>query len=338
VESFPGPEYMPNPSQDPTVPLSAAPSATMPPVSQPATAPQPPFTPPSATASRAGLGVALVVVVTIVATAAVASLLSPALTQARVNAYPQPSVAISVQGGSPSRVGDAIQFAAQVNAGHDLTFNWDFGDGASATGAVTSHAYSQYGSFTVRLVANDPIGQYTTATSQISVLPPPPQACFTAASEPDYPFTVDFDASCSSGAQLQYYWDFGDGSGDTSGGDQQAQNTYAQLGTYHVTLRVVDAAGQSNTATQDVQVTLPMPTASFTISNDFGDCFSFDASASTGYQLTYNWDFGDGGVSDGNSYPDASNCYLSPGTYTVHLIVVDAGNQSARTTQTLIAP
>lgn len=348
MESYPGPEYPPNPNlnPDPTVPMNAAPVATMPPApTMPPTVPAMPLAPapgapgaPGSSAGRAGIGVALVVVVTIVVTAIVASTIGPALAQARIAAYPQPSVAITVGGGSTVRVGDTVQFTAQVNAGNDLTFAWDFGDGATGSGAAVQHTYQNYGTMNVQLVASDPIGQHAGASSQVSVLPPPPQACFNATGDPNDPFVVDFDASCSTGAQLQFYWDFGDGSTDNSGGDQQTQNQYASLGTYHVSLRVVDTSGQSDSVTHDVQVQLPRPTASFTVSNDFGDCFSFDASASTGYQLTYNWSFGDGNTSTGNSYSGASNCYASSGSYTVQLTVTDAGNQSASTSQTVNAP
>lgn len=339
METFPGPDYAPNPTPDPTVPMSMAPVATMPPApTAPPTVTGPPVPTSAPSARRSGIGIALVVVVTIVVAAIVASTLGPAITQARIIAYPQPAVSVSVQAPSPTHVNDTVQFAAQVSAGNDLTFNWDFGDGSGAQGAQVQHAYSQYGNFTVQVTASDPIGQHASATSQLNVLPPPPQACFTSQADSNDPFTIDFDASCSTGAQLQYVWDFGDGNTDTNGSDQQTQNTYGHLGTFQVTLRVVDAANQSDSTTQNVAVTLPRPTASFTVSNDFGDCFSFDASASTGYQLTYNWTWGDGNSSPGNGSSGASYCYSSSGIYTVQLTVTDSGNQSASTSQTVNAP
>lgn len=343
MDSYPGPEYAPNPPPDPTVPMSGPPVATMPPgpgmPTMPPTIPSaaPPPTP-AATVGRAGIGIALVVVATIVAVSIVASTLGPALAQARVIAYPHPAVSIAVQAPSPTHVGDAVQFTAQVGAGNSLTFNWDFGDGSNAQGSSVQHTYTQYGNYTVQLEASDPIGQQAGASSQVNVLPQPPKACFTSQGDPNDPFTVNFDASCSTGTQLQYFWDFGDGNTDTNGSDQQTQNSYGRLGSFQVTLRVVDAANQSDSVTQTVQVQLPRPTASFTVSNDFGDCFSFDASASTGYQLTYNWTWGDGNTSTGNNYSGASYCYSSSGTYTVQLTVTDAGNQSASTSQTVNAP
>ena len=39
--------------------------------------------------------------------------------------------------------------------GDELTYEWNFGDGATATGEVIEHQYPQHGSFTVSLTATD---------------------------------------------------------------------------------------------------------------------------------------------------------------------------------------
>jgi PKD repeat protein len=53
--------------------------------------------------------------------------------------------------------------------GRPLTFTWDFGDGETATGATTSHAYSSVGDFVVKLTVNDDAGNSATASSTVTV-------------------------------------------------------------------------------------------------------------------------------------------------------------------------
>jgi len=51
----------------------------------------------------------------------------------------------------------SISFSVQANDpdGDALTYSWDFGDGASATGQTATHLYTTSGSFTVRATARD---------------------------------------------------------------------------------------------------------------------------------------------------------------------------------------
>lgn len=76
------------------------------------------------------------------------------------------------------------------------------------------------------------------------------------------PVAVTLDASQSSdadGAVKFYYWDFGDGTGDTTGTLQNITRTYAVAGTYTVRLTVVDDAGFSSTTTQTISVASATP-------------------------------------------------------------------------------
>ena len=49
-----------------------------------------------------------------------------------------------------------------------IEFKWDFGDGKTASGSISSHVYSQTGSYTVLLTVNSPVGT-STYTQQITV-------------------------------------------------------------------------------------------------------------------------------------------------------------------------
>lgn len=56
--------------------------------------------------------------------------------------------------------------------GDALTYRWEFGDGASATGVTTSHAYAAAGQYTIRLIATDIRGLADTATTTATVITP----------------------------------------------------------------------------------------------------------------------------------------------------------------------
>jgi len=107
--------------------------------------------------------------VTITATDGLAS--TPANTTLHVTANNRPPVANA--GGSYSGVvGLPINFngsaSSDPDAGQTLTFDWSFGDGATATGATPSHAYSAAGSYLVGLTVTDngsPVLNNSTTTS-----------------------------------------------------------------------------------------------------------------------------------------------------------------------------
>ncbi len=76
------------------------------------------------------------------------------------------------------RVGETVRFDA--SASHDpdgriVQYIWDFGDGASGTGKITSHTYSRAGTYTVRLTVRDDDGATDTrsATLTVSAAPGP---------------------------------------------------------------------------------------------------------------------------------------------------------------------
>lgn len=168
--------------------------------------------------------------------------------------YPRPVVQLTTQTSGTLVLNQSYQFGANAQ-GRDLTYSWDFGDQNSASGADVNHAFQSNGNYTVSVTVTDPLGQRSTASTQVSVLPPPPQAIFSFSV--GYYGYVSFDASNSaadSSTSIAYYdWNFGDGITDHTSYSQES-HYYSNYGTYTVTLTVTDATGQQSTPYQAVVV------------------------------------------------------------------------------------
>ncbi|MBN1446922.1 MAG: PKD domain-containing protein, partial [Bacteroidetes bacterium] len=137
------------------------------------------------------------------------------------------------------------------------TYEWDFGDGNTATGVTASHSYPYVGTYTATLTVTDDKNATGTTSLPIIVTTTPPLASFTATpTSGDAPLTVYFDGSASSdpdagGGIMSYDWDFGDGN---TGSGATISHTYQLAGTYTATLTVTDAAHATDDASTPITV------------------------------------------------------------------------------------
>ncbi len=172
--------------------------------------------------------------------------------------YPLPDVHIVAPEANTLRLNQNYQFSASAS-GRDITYEWGFGDQNMAYGANVNHSYASNGNFTVTVIVTDEAGHSSSATTDVSVFPPPPQATFTYSAY-NYGSYVSFDASSSSADSSTsisaYQWDFGDGTTDTTSYSQDS-HYYNSTGTFPVTLIVIDATGQrSDPYAMNVSVSL----------------------------------------------------------------------------------
>lgn len=143
-------------------------------------------------------------------------------------------------------------------------YRWDFNDDGvfdviGSGDVVTNHAYTEVGTYTIRLQVESIDGSTDEITTDIQVDPAAPiipVACFVSSESActiDCP--VNFDASCSEDAFI-FRWDFNDdGVFDESGISLETVGyTYTQLGTYTVRLQVQSSDGTTSEATQNIQV------------------------------------------------------------------------------------
>jgi hypothetical protein len=156
--------------------------------------------------------------------------------------------------------------------GDPLTYSWDFGDGTapvSTTSPTVAHTYLWGGTFTVSLVVSDGKGgsasDSATATvgevNDVAVADPggPYQGVAGTAITFDASGSTDFDnqdGTVANDQALEYSWDFGDGSEATTG-SPTVSHTYAEAGTYPVTLVVNDGVASSAPAQITTEIAAP---------------------------------------------------------------------------------
>ena len=154
----------------------------------------------------------------------------------------------------------------------------------------------------------------------------PPLADFTGSpTNGVVPLTVTFTDS-SSGTITNRSWDFGDGAtSNTTVGS--LTHTYASVGRYDVSLTVVGPLGTDTLSQTDyIRVTHPLPVingglgvtnAALQVGNVAvivaGDTntFTVGATDTNGYQLSYQWVFGDGTTNDWSSTNTAEHVYTT---------------------------
>jgi PKD repeat protein len=183
---------------------------------------------------------------------------------------------------SPTNVliGETVNFTALTNdpeGGRVRRFQWNFGDGSSQSSSrnTITHRYNRAGSFTVVLTITDDQGNVSTCQTSITVgeeTPGAPECSFTVSPTNIIAGSsaVSANASASTdpdGTIEQYTVDWGDGTFDTltcPGGVcptptglpiiPKGTVTYANEGTFTVTLVVRDNDGLTSTCTQQVTV------------------------------------------------------------------------------------
>ncbi len=149
--------------------------------------------------------------------------------------------------------------------------------------------------------------------------------------------SVTFAGFAEGNGPLKYLWRFGDGTTET--GTLTPKHTYADSGTYKVSLSVFDAEGNSTRcyATVTVKNTNPRPNALGPYSGLVNQPVPFVALAKDASIVdqeagfTYHWSFGDGTSATGATL---EHVYRNEGTYKVTLTVTDkdGGARSVSTT------
>jgi outer membrane protein OmpA-like peptidoglycan-associated protein len=176
----------------------------------------------------------------------------------------------SVDGPDQLEAGESGTFEAAINddADEPLTYQWDFGDGSSGSGLLTTHAFEEPGDYTVTFTASNEGGE-SSGTTQVTVVPAPqPARISTINANPnpaDTGESIRFTSNVSGDSPISYAWDFGDG---TTAEAASGTHTYDEPGTYTVRLRASNEVGEdTRTLTMTVERALPPICTSITEMN-----------------------------------------------------------------------
>ncbi|MHA1545154.1 MAG: PKD domain-containing protein [Alphaproteobacteria bacterium] len=249
----------------------------------------------------------------------------------------QPNIAPIAHAG-PDRavtVGEIITFNGYKSTdpdGNIVAYNWNFGNGHTATGIRVQYAYPKAGRYVAILTVTDDSGLANAKVEarvkvQVSFnANAPPLAVAGADVSAAIGQVVAFDAGQSSdedGNLIAYSWNLGDGAADKG---LNVEHVYTKSGTYKVTLSVRDDSGRPNDHVADqltVRVNQPPVANAGPDQRVTASVVRFNGAASgdaDGKVTTYKWDFGDGGSGTG---PAPAHVYRRPGIYTIALTVGD---------------
>lgn len=214
-----------------------------------------------------------------------------------------------------------------VDENNIISWSWEWGDGTygPVAGNNIAKTFGQPGRYNVVLSVTDRnncVSRSNTLNIQVN------------GSTADFGFSgrrcegdeqVFNDASTSfHGYTIESWtWNFGDGTPDETVTTRPLnyKHAFTTGGTYPVTLQVKDRAGCVTTISRPVQVM--SVSAGFNTATQIAcknESLQF-SNASTGFNLTYAWDFGDNTTS---TAPHPLKNFPTPGTYTVSLTVKDA--------------
>ncbi|RKY78582.1 hypothetical protein DRQ12_05790, partial [candidate division KSB1 bacterium] len=205
-------------------------------------------------------------------------------------------------------------------------WSWDFGDGETSTEQNPIHTYADPDTYTVSLRVSGPGGADTeTKVDYITVYASPGAAFNPTPTKGKAPLEVKF-TDLSTGVITSWKWDFGDG---TTSSEQNPTHTYTDPATYTVGLTVSGPGGSDSVVKVDyitVKANQP-PIAHASADTTWGYIpltVKFDATGGStdpdGKIVKYNWDFGDGNVSDDSI---TSYTYTTDGEFKVILTVTD---------------
>jgi gliding motility-associated-like protein len=148
----------------------------------------------------------------------------------------------------------SVNFPTVVGA---VNYNWNFGDGNTATGGGISHTFVNVTlsnvTYTVQMIATDANTCADTAFAQITVFPQPVanfQVTPTTVNIPNDPITC---TNLSTGNITSNYWTFGDGGSSTA---TNPQYDYTVEGEYQVTLIVTSINGCKDTFSLPTKITV----------------------------------------------------------------------------------
>jgi gliding motility-associated-like protein len=201
------------------------------------------------------------------------------------------------------------------------SFIWDFGDNTrvvSGPGSVT-HSYAAPGTYRVRLILADTnyCNAPDSAVTELRIAPNV-LARFNTPASGCVPYNAVFTDSSLAGQR--FIWNFGDGTGST---EQNPTHLYNNVGTYRVSLIVIDSATCNIIDSTSKTITVnPNPVADFSFAPVTPEVNrpTIFTNLSTG-GTRFKWLFGDGDSVIKTTPDTVAHQYNATGTYEACLVV-----------------
>lgn len=193
--------------------------------------------------------------------------------------------------------GAATRFVSEANIRGYTSF-WDFGNGATSTDSISRYAYTDTGTYTIKLVLTDALGCKDSLTKPNYTRVYRPVADFTANNFATYcvPFEAHFTNNSTYYASSK--WSLGIGTSTQT----NPVSYYTKTGTYNIKLTVTSPGGCKDDTTQILRV-FDAKDGKLTYGPLDFSCrpLKVDFNAFSDLKGTFVWDFGDGTVIDTTS-------------------------------------
>ena len=226
-----------------------------------------------------------------------------------------------------------VTFTNHSTGGTTLYYSWNFGDGNYSSIANPIHQYTSSGYYLVCLTLWS-FPDSCTKTFCDSIYIKGSNVCKADyTSWPDSLSTtkINFSGSNSNGNNLKFVWNFGDGSPTYNSTSSTAQHTYTTAGTYLVCLTVSNMKDTlcTNMKCDSIHVYKPIIPCKAKLSMykdtvPFSGKYIFYSTGSTGNNIMYRWNFGDGSPLYTTPALSVTHVYATSGKYLVCLTVFNS--------------
>ena len=222
----------------------------------------------------------------------------------------------------------SIVNSSSIPSGSISTWNWNYGDGNTASytnGNTYNYTFSSAGTYQVQLVTIGANGCVSDTVRQTIVVNSIPVASFNMPASvcmPNGTVTFTNNSTVAGGPGLTYVWNFGDGNSSTQ---TSPSHVYAAINAYTVTLRATSSAGCFDDSVRVFSAFFDKPIANFAVTPDslcegVNNNFTDLSTAPNSSISSRLWMFGDGTTS---TVANPTKRYNNPGSYTVKLAVTN---------------
>lgn len=224
---------------------------------------------------------------------------------------------LGVGSSTPTVLGETTWFTASLNITGTPTYQWAFGDGTVGSGVTPQHTYTQSGLYTAAVTAT--VGADHFHDTEVVLVQEAITDFQVSNSSPTTPGdqTV-LSATIATGEDVVFSWDLGNGA---SAMGQVVTVTYPH-GIYTATATAMNAVSNIS-ATTHVSVELPIEGLAVhgPVGTPFGEATTYSITISSGTNVNYTWNLGDGTTMRGRWSPRDAAYRTSTGLPSETLVI-----------------